>query len=141
MLKGTLKTDSAAGDLMVAVKTIDTNADDCYLHSLLTELKILTRVGQHDHIVNLIGACTGELTQRKLYIVVEFCAHGSIDNYILARKGFFQNMIIDDQITITNTVCDTNYVQFCETLTTLDILKWAYQTACGMDYLASKSIM
>ncbi|XP_037051483.1 receptor-like tyrosine-protein kinase kin-16 [Bradysia coprophila] len=142
VLKGNLKTDSSEGYLTVAVKTIESHADGCYIRSLLAELKILSRVGQHEHIVNLIGACTGELKQRKLYIVVEFCAHGSIENYIQARKGFFENMIVDDQILIvTNTVRNTNYIQLYENVTTLDMLNWAYQTSRGMEYLANKNII
>lgn len=141
VLKGTLKTKSMERNLIVAVKTANSNSDGCCFRSLLSELKILTCVGQHDHIVNLIGACTGELKQGKLYIVVEFCAHGSVDNYLLARRGFFENMIVDDQIIATNSVCNNNYQQIYETVTTLDILKWAYQTSCGMEYLAGKSIM
>lgn len=137
--KGTIKTDSAEGDLTVAVKTIESNADDCYFRSLLAELKMLSRVGEHDHIVNLIGACTGELKQRKLYIVVEFCANGSIDRYIRDRKPFFRDMIVDDQIVYTNS--GSTYVQLYGTVTTMDILKWAYQTSSGMEYIANKNIM
>ncbi|XP_037046515.1 platelet-derived growth factor receptor beta-like [Bradysia coprophila] len=141
VFKGTLKTASAEGSLTVAVKTMNSNADSCYFRSLLAELKMLSRVGRHEHIVNLIGACTGELKLGKLYIVVEFCAHGSIDNYIKARKGLFQNMIVGDQIIVTNPVCHEHYQNFYESLTTLDILKWACQTSSGMDYLANKKII
>lgn len=141
VLKGTLKTNSTDKHLTVAVKTTNSNADGCYFRSLLSELKILTFVGQHDHIVNLIGACTSELRHRKIFIVIEFCAYGSVDNFFLARRGLFQNMIVDDQIIVTKSACNSNYQQLPETVTTLDILQWAYQTASGMEYLASKKIM
>lgn len=123
--------------LTVAVKIVNPNADGCYFRSLLSELKILTYIGQHEHIVNLIGACTNEIRQRKILIAIEFCAYGSVDAFIFSRRGFFRNMIVNDEIISYS----TNYRQLPESVTTLDILLWTYQTATGMAYLSSKKIM
>lgn len=51
----------------VAVKTVDKDADDVYFRALLSELKILVYIGRHENIVNLIGACTSELKERKTF--------------------------------------------------------------------------
>jgi len=47
----------------VAIKTIRANTEAPYFKALLSELKILQYIGSHPHIVNLIGACTGNLTR------------------------------------------------------------------------------
>lgn len=48
-------------DVVVAVKTVANNVDVTYFKALLTELKIMTCIGYHENIVNLIGACTSEI--------------------------------------------------------------------------------
>lgn len=45
----------------VAVKTVTQSS--LGLRSLLTEVKILSYVGKHKNVVNLIGACTVDLKQ------------------------------------------------------------------------------
>lgn len=47
----------------VAVKMMRLNNDPSYRKGLTSELKIMIHVGQHLNIVNLLGACTGSLTQ------------------------------------------------------------------------------
>ena len=50
---------------MVAVKTLNPYAGKDLLKSLMSELKILTHLGQHQNIVNLLGAITTNLQMRK----------------------------------------------------------------------------
>lgn len=47
----------------VAVKMMRLNNDLNHRKGLTSELKIMIHVGQHLNIVNLLGACTGSLTQ------------------------------------------------------------------------------
>jgi len=56
----------AMKELNVAVKTFKSSADVDSLKSLLSELKIMTKVGQHENVVNLIGAYTREIKQSNL---------------------------------------------------------------------------
>lgn len=49
----------------VAVKTLSEGARICYFKALLSELKILCYIGRHENVVNLIGACTSLLKERK----------------------------------------------------------------------------
>ena len=51
---------------MVAVKTLNPYAGKDLLKALMSELKILTHLGQHQNIVNLLGAITTNLQMRKL---------------------------------------------------------------------------
>jgi hypothetical protein len=64
--KGNLLTDD---NLLqpVAVKTCHSTCDPNCLRALLTEIKILSCIGQHNNVVNLIGACTTNLKQSKLW--------------------------------------------------------------------------
>ncbi|CAG7728237.1 unnamed protein product, partial [Allacma fusca] len=32
-------------------------------------------------IVNLLGACTRDIRKREVFIIVEFCANGNLENY------------------------------------------------------------
>jgi len=46
---------------LVAVKTVQRNAEKQYLKALLSELKIMIHLGKHENIVPIIGACTKDL--------------------------------------------------------------------------------
>lgn len=50
---------------IVAVKTVPPNANGEHFKSLLRELQILNYVGNHDNIVNFIGACTSAVKESK----------------------------------------------------------------------------
>lgn len=138
VFKGTLTINEQI--LTVAVKTTNLSEDYYSFRSLLCELKILVSIGRHDNIVNLIGTSTN--IQRKLHIVMEYCANGSVHDFIMTRRNIFENMIEDDRIIITtHPYYNCNYQQLHGTLSTMDILQWAHQTARGMQYLQSKKIM
>ena len=64
VMKGTLDKNE------VAVKTIKRNADKQYLKALLSELKIMIYLGNHDNIVTFLGAYTKELQKGKHFILV-----------------------------------------------------------------------
>jgi len=49
------------GPQQVAVKTYKKTADIGYLKSLLSEIKIMSQVGKHPNLVNLVGASTRNL--------------------------------------------------------------------------------
>jgi FMS-like tyrosine kinase 1 len=78
-----------ANYINVAVKQVLDNAEPAYIKALLSELKILTHVGRHEHIVSLVGAVTSQIKDKKLLIVVEFCSYGSMINYLRANRGRF----------------------------------------------------
>lgn len=51
----------------VAVKMMRINNDSSYRNGLISELKIMIYVGRHLNIVNLLGACTGSLTESRTF--------------------------------------------------------------------------
>lgn len=59
------------------------------LKSLLSELKILNYIGHHVSIVNLLGACTVNLSKGELYVIVEYCHHGSLQTFLQKNRDKF----------------------------------------------------
>ncbi|KAM3934873.1 receptor-type tyrosine-protein kinase FLT3 [Leptodactylus fuscus] len=72
--------------LQVAVKMLKENPDTAEKDALMSELKMMTQVGHHDNIVNLLGACT---TSGPIYLIFEYCPHGDLLNYLKGRRDSF----------------------------------------------------
>jgi FMS-like tyrosine kinase 1 len=47
----------------VAVKMVKRNTNHTYIKALASELKIMVHLGKHLNVVNLLGACTKNLTK------------------------------------------------------------------------------
>lgn len=67
---------------MVAVKTIKPFADKAYLKALLSEIKVLIHLGQHENIVSLLGAFTSHLKSGVVYEFLEYCQLGDLLSYL-----------------------------------------------------------
>lgn len=50
----------------VAVKTVKTSTDSFYKKSLVSELKIMVHLGKHLNVINLLGACTGNISKSNI---------------------------------------------------------------------------
>lgn len=78
----------------VAVKMMKSRTDSSQLKALRSEVKILIHIGRHVNIVNLLGACSKELaTKGELLLLVEYCKHGNILDYMRRRRKDFVNQI------------------------------------------------
>uniref|UniRef100_A0AAR5P7W8 receptor protein-tyrosine kinase n=2 Tax=Dendroctonus ponderosae TaxID=77166 RepID=A0AAR5P7W8_DENPD len=91
---------------IVAVKMVKKNADQSYIKALASELKIMVHLGKHINVVNLLGACTKNVAKRELFVIVEFCRFGNLQNYIYKHR---ENFI--DQIDPATGVVDYNIGQ------------------------------
>ncbi|XP_063301479.1 macrophage colony-stimulating factor 1 receptor [Pelobates fuscus] len=78
------KDDSA---LRVAVKMLKPSAHRDEVEALMSELKILSHLGNHQNIVNLLGACTHG---GPILVITEYCQHGDLLNF-LRRKAESMN--------------------------------------------------
>ncbi|KAM8971892.1 macrophage colony-stimulating factor 1 receptor [Pelodytes ibericus] len=78
------KDDSA---LRVAVKMLKPSAHTDEVEALMSELKILSHLGHHQNIVNLLGACTHG---GPILVITEYCQHGDLSNF-LRRKAEVMN--------------------------------------------------
>uniref|UniRef100_A0A8C5P8Q8 Platelet-derived growth factor receptor alpha n=1 Tax=Leptobrachium leishanense TaxID=445787 RepID=A0A8C5P8Q8_9ANUR len=73
--------------MKVAVKMLKPTARSSEKQALMSELKIMTHLGAHLNIVNLLGACT---KSGPIYIITEYCFHGDLVNYLHKNRDNFQ---------------------------------------------------
>ncbi|KAG7259879.1 hypothetical protein CRUP_021524 [Coryphaenoides rupestris] len=57
--------------------------------ALMSELKIMTHLGPHINIVNLLGACT---KSGPIYIITEYCLYGDLVNYLHKNRENFLSL-------------------------------------------------
>uniref|UniRef100_UPI00402B75CE receptor-type tyrosine-protein kinase FLT3 n=2 Tax=Arvicanthis niloticus TaxID=61156 RepID=UPI00402B75CE len=72
--------------IQVAVKMLKEKADTCEREALMSELKMMTHLGHHDNIVNLLGACT---LSGPVYLIFEYCCYGDLLNYLRSKREKF----------------------------------------------------
>ncbi|XP_051511426.1 platelet-derived growth factor receptor alpha-like [Myxocyprinus asiaticus] len=72
--------------MKVAVKMLKPTARSSEKQALMSELKIMTHLGPHLNIVNLLGACT---KSGPIYIITEYCFYGDLVNYLQKNRDGF----------------------------------------------------
>lgn len=80
MFQGTLKRNDTF--IPIALKTANPDCPKAGLKCLLSEIKILSYLGAHPHIVRMIGAHTAELGKGLVYIALELCVSGSLQKHL-----------------------------------------------------------
>ncbi|XP_075422590.1 mast/stem cell growth factor receptor Kit [Ascaphus truei] len=80
---GLVKSDSA---LTVAVKMLKSSAHSTEREALMSELKVLSYLGHHINIVNLLGACT---VGGPTLVITEYCCYGDLLNYMRRKRDSF----------------------------------------------------
>ena len=76
------------------------------------------------NLVSMIGSCTSEAKSKgKIWLILEFCYYGDLKQYLKNNK----TQIIEGGIN--------------EPVNSRCLVKWAYDVANGMEYLAQKQIM
>uniref|UniRef100_A0A8C8STU9 receptor protein-tyrosine kinase n=1 Tax=Pelusios castaneus TaxID=367368 RepID=A0A8C8STU9_9SAUR len=76
--------------LKVAVKMLKSTAHTDEQEALMSELKIMSHLGHHENIVNLLGACT---CGGPILVITEYCRYGDLLNF-LRKKA--ESIIIQD---------------------------------------------
>ncbi|XP_059372349.1 macrophage colony-stimulating factor 1 receptor [Carassius carassius] len=161
----------------VAVKMLKASAHPDEREALMSELKILSHLGQHKNIVNLLGACT---QSGPVLVITEYCCHGDLLNFLRSKAENFLNFVMmipnpemdykninTEQIFLRSdsgisSTCSDNYLAMrpassrptnsaqsssldCEQaedswpLDMDDLLRFSYQVAQGLDFLAAKN--
>ena len=69
------------------------HADITYIKALMAELKIMSHIGKHLNIVNLLGACTMTLNKRELLVIVEYCRFGNIQKYLMVHRNHYIDQV------------------------------------------------
>ncbi|CAG7828664.1 unnamed protein product [Allacma fusca] len=129
----------------VAVKTI--RSELSYFKTQLCEFKIRTELGRHQNIVGLIGANTGNIRNRELELIVEYCPYGNLESFLQNKKmlGLFINQLDSfgrfcgtskPEVPASKTVdVSLPIIRSVETIKTSDLVRWALHIARGMAYL------
>ncbi|KAK3558359.1 hypothetical protein QTP86_017231, partial [Hemibagrus guttatus] len=90
----------------VAVKMLKASAHLDEKEALMSELKILSHLGQHKNIVNLLGACTHG---GPVLVITEYCCHGDLLNFLRNKAQTFLNCVIsipEDRSNYKNVTAD-----------------------------------
>uniref|UniRef100_A0A672IQL2 Platelet-derived growth factor receptor alpha n=1 Tax=Salarias fasciatus TaxID=181472 RepID=A0A672IQL2_SALFA len=75
--------------MKVAVKMLKPTARTSEKQALMSELKIMTHLGPHLNILNLLGACT---KSGPIYIITEYCFYGDLVNYLHKNRENFLSL-------------------------------------------------
>ncbi|XP_062285688.1 KIT proto-oncogene, receptor tyrosine kinase b [Scomber scombrus] len=144
----------------VAVKMLKPNAHSTEKEALMSELKVLSYLGNHVNIVNLLGACT---VGGPILVITEYCCYGDLLNFLRRKRESFLNSQVDDGYyrnvfkqsePASNEVTGTGYMPMRPSekerssqsddidelsLDAEDLLSFSYQVAKGMEYITSKN--
>merc|ERR1719341_2669279 len=124
-----VKTNKTVPPLTVAVKMTKDHATEQEVLDLVKEIEIMKAVGGHVNIVNLLGACTQPAGQ-PLLAILEYAEHGNLRDYLRKRRGVLGSSTdqLDDNI-------DSRELR---PVTLKEMLRFAYQVARGMEFLATR---
>uniref|UniRef100_A0A8C0VS21 receptor protein-tyrosine kinase n=1 Tax=Cyanistes caeruleus TaxID=156563 RepID=A0A8C0VS21_CYACU len=155
-----------AGDsVQVAVKMLKEKPDASEKDALMSELKMMTHIGSHENIVNLLGACT---VSGPIYLIFEYCCYGDLLNYLRSKRekfhwtltdifkqqnfSFYHNIHQDQNsrgiqqhlrseayVSAHDASTQVDEEEDFNVLTFEDLLCFSYQVAKGMEFLESKS--
>uniref|UniRef100_A0A914ZXD5 receptor protein-tyrosine kinase n=3 Tax=Parascaris univalens TaxID=6257 RepID=A0A914ZXD5_PARUN len=147
----------------VAVKGPRDAARYEHMKALVDELRIMIAIGVHPNVLGLIGAVTKNMHKGgDLFIVLELCT-ADLKNFLIKSRASFINELIESEeedsgylMPRSETLKEENEVEDSKemskrtsgyislsrshnnTLTTSDLISFAYQVANGMEFLAKK---
>ncbi|KAF0039395.1 hypothetical protein F2P81_007630 [Scophthalmus maximus] len=78
--------------MRVAVKMLKASAHSDEREALMSELKILSHLGHHKNIVNLLGACT---YGGPVLVITEYCSLGDLLNFLRHKAETFVNFVMN----------------------------------------------
>ncbi|XP_069030972.1 macrophage colony-stimulating factor 1 receptor 2-like [Embiotoca jacksoni] len=152
----------------VAVKMLKPSAHSEEREALMSELKILSHLGYHDNIVNLLGACT---RGGPMLMITEYCSYGDLLNFLRANAqdlmtsmlsvdevegvAFYKNMAAQHGRVRSDSgiSCCSEYQEMqpalspgqthqggqTDSLSVGDLMRFSYQVAQGMDFLSTRN--
>ncbi|XP_037613488.1 receptor-type tyrosine-protein kinase FLT3 isoform X1 [Sebastes umbrosus] len=76
----------------VAVKMLKEKHQTVEKEALMSELKMLTHIGHHANVVNLLGACT---ETGPIYLIFQYCCYGDLLNYLKTNRELYHKSVTD----------------------------------------------
>ncbi|XP_067044403.1 fibroblast growth factor receptor 1-like isoform X2 [Acropora muricata] len=114
------------GWTVVAVKSIQEDASEREKRDLLSELALLKNLDPHPHVIQLFGCVS---TETRPLVVVEYAQYGDLLGYLRKSRGVHDNYYSDSSVKPRST------------LTSKQLLKFAWEVSDGMEYLSMKKII
>ncbi|XP_068685610.1 tyrosine kinase receptor Cad96Ca-like isoform X2 [Montipora foliosa] len=112
--------------IIVAVKMLKVAAPDSDKKDLLSELEVMKTLKPHPHVIKLIGCVT---QSEPLLVLIEYVPYGDLLGYLRESRGLHDTYYKDPDIKRQTS------------LTSQQLMKFAWQIADGMKYLSSRSII
>uniref|UniRef100_A0A674N2L1 receptor protein-tyrosine kinase n=1 Tax=Takifugu rubripes TaxID=31033 RepID=A0A674N2L1_TAKRU len=114
--------------LRVAVKMLKANAHSDEREALMSELKILSHLGHHQNIVNLLGACT---YGGPVLVITEYCSLGDLLNFLRQKAETFVNLVMNIPEIMENS---NDYKNICNQ-------KWYIRSDSGISNVAARNVL
>ena len=83
--KGTL----TGKNTKVAIKQVNDSRDRTQVFALMCEIKVLDKLDKHLNLVNMVGACTSQISNGKLWLLLEYCPCGDMKNFLNKKRDVF----------------------------------------------------
>ncbi|XP_020600918.1 proto-oncogene tyrosine-protein kinase receptor Ret-like [Orbicella faveolata] len=114
------------GKTTVAVKMLKYNSPESNRRDLLRELDTMKQLKPHPHVIKLLGCVT---ETEPLMVIIEYVPYGDLLGYLRKSRGLNDTYYKDPDIKPQTS------------LTSQQLMTFAWQIADGMSYLSSKSII
>ncbi|CAI9717067.1 proto-oncogene tyrosine-protein kinase receptor Ret-like [Octopus vulgaris] len=121
--------DGKSGYTTVAVKMLKECASIAEFRDLWSEFNLLKEVN-HPNVIRLLGVCAH---RGPFYIIVEYCQHGSLKNFLRKHRQAACNR--------TARTPEEIKAELSVILTTRDLLSFAWQVCKGMRYLCQMKLV
>ena len=73
----------------VAIKQVNDSLDRSQVFALMCEIKVLDKLDKHLNLVNMVGACTSQISNGKLWLLLEYCPCGDMKNFLNKKRDIF----------------------------------------------------
>ena len=114
--------------IKVAIKSVKNPLDPAQIYAMTCEIKVLDKLEFHLNLVNMMGACTTELKNGKIWLLLEYCPQGDMKNFLLQNRDVIYQGLHYHRVPH-------------ESLNIRLFINWSHGICKGMEYLASKNIM
>ena len=111
----------------MAIKTVHDPSDHKQSYTLNCEIKVMANLDHHPNLVNMVGSCTSQIDDVKIWLLLEFCSHGDLKSFLIQHCKEF----------IESTKKNQPVNGFQERL----LMQWCHDIAKGMECLSSKHVM
>ncbi|CAL8132858.1 unnamed protein product [Orchesella dallaii] len=96
------------------------------LKSILCEIKLMSFIGGHPNVLQLVAACTFEIRKGNVYVFTEFCSNGSLISFLKLQAAKLEAGNVTKPKLLETIQC------FC---------RFGREIADGMKYIGSKKVV